>query len=260
MDTFSGIAADLVPLFLQAEIAGERETEAIKHVETWDLRLDPDAIGGSIFNAWFARVAESLFAERLGPQLFEEYYPRKAWTTNHAYDATREILVNPQAFWVGGDGTDNGGQRDRLLGEALTKALDDLEARLGADMNDWRWGRLHQVHFRHILANAIPPLNELFSAGPFEVGGGDDTVNRGVLHPSEGFADGAIASYRQIIDLADFDRSLSIITTGNSGNPASPHFADQAPMWATGEYHPMPFTRDAVEAASEGKLVLAPGA
>jgi penicillin amidase len=260
MDTFSGIAADLVPLFLQAEIAGERETEAIKHVETWDLRLDTDAIGGSIFNAWFARVAEALFAQKLGPQLFEEYYPRKAWTTNHAYDATREILVNPQAFWVGGDGTDNAGQRDRLLGEALTKALADLEARLGADMNDWRWGRLHQVHFRHILANAIPPLNELFSAGPFEVGGGDDTVNRGVLHPSEGFADGAIASYRQIIDLADFDRSVSIITTGNSGNPASPHFADQAPMWATGEYHPMPFTRGAVEAASEGMLVLAPGA
>jgi penicillin G amidase len=260
MDTFSGIAADLVPLFLGAEIAGERETEAIKHVETWDMRLDVDSIGGSIFNAWFARVAEALFAERLGPQLFTEYYPRKAWTTNHAYDATRDILENPQSFWVGGDGTDNAAQRDRLLGQALTAAIGDLETRIGPDMNEWRWGRLHQVHFRHLLANAIPPLNELFSSGPFEVGGGDDTVNRGVLHPSEGFADGAIASYRQIIDLGDLDASLSVITTGNSGNPASPHFADQSPMWATGEYHPMPFSRSAVEAASEGKLVLAPGA
>jgi penicillin amidase len=258
MDTFSGIASDLVPLFLQAEVSGERETEAMKHVETWDLRLDVDSVGASIFNAWFLRVTEALYAEKLGPDLYEEYYPRKGWTTNFAYDVTRDVLTNPQAFWVGGEGTDNAGERDRLLGRALTEAVEDLEARLGPSISDWRWGRLHRVHFRHILAGAIPPLDELFSAGPFEVGGGDDTVNRGVLHPSEGFADGAIASYRQIIDLADFDRSLSIITTGNSGNPASPHFADQAPMWATGEYHPMPFTRAAVEAAAEGKLVLEP--
>ena len=258
MDTFSGIAADLVPLFLQTEVTGERETEALKHVETWDLRLDVGSVGASIFNAWFARVTEALFAEKLGPQLYEEYYPRKAWTTNHAYDAVRDILTNPQAFWVGGDGSDNAGERDRLLGRALTRAIEDLESRLGPAAADWRWGRLHQVHFRHILASAIPGLDELFSAGPFEVGGGDDTINRGVLHPSEGFADGAIASYRQIIDLSDLDRSLSIITTGNSGNPASPYFADQAPMWAAGEYHPMPFTRPAVEAASAGRLVLAP--
>ncbi|MGH2783932.1 MAG: penicillin acylase family protein [Actinomycetota bacterium] len=260
MDTFSGIAAELVPLFLQTDVTGERETEALKHVETWDLRLDVDSVGASIFNAWFARVSEALFAEKLGPELYEEYYPRKGWTTNHAYDVTREILTNPSAFWVGGDGSDNAGRRDRILGAALSQAVEDLEARLGPSIADWRWGRLHQVHFRHILANAIPPLNELFSSGPFEVGGGDDTVNRGVLHPSEGFADGAIASYRQIIDLGDFDKSESVITTGNSGNPASPHFADQSPMWATGEYHPMPFSRAAVEAASDAKLVMSPGA
>jgi penicillin G amidase len=224
------------------------------------MRLDADSVGASIFNAWFMRVAEAMFAERLGPTLYEEYFPRKSWTTNWAYDAVRDIIESPQAFWVGGDGTDNAGQRDRLIGAALTAAITDLEARLGPDMNDWRWGRLHRVHFRHTIANAIPALHDLLSAGPFEVGGGDDTVNRGVLHPAEGFADGAIASYRQIIDLSDFDSSESVITTGISGNPASEHYADQAPMWATGEYHPMPFSRSAVEQASKGKLVLAPKA
>jgi len=258
MDTFSGIASELVPHFLQAEVAGERETEAIKHVETWDMRLDADSVGASIFNAWFLRVAEAMFAERLGPDLWQEYFPRKSWTTNWAYDAVRDIIASPQAFWVGGDGTDNAAERDRLIGRALTAAIADLEGRLGPDMSDWRWGRLHLVHFRHTVAGVIPALDELLSAGPYEVGGGDDTVNRGVLHPSEGFADGAIASWRQIIDLADFDASEGIITTGNSGNPASDHYADQSPMWATGEYHPMPFTRAAVEAATEGRLVLSP--
>jgi penicillin amidase len=259
MDTFSGIASELVPLFLQAEITGEREAEVLKHVETWDMRLDADSVGASIFNAWFARVAEAMFAERLGPTLYEEYFARKSWTTNWAYDAVRNIIETPQAFWVGGDGSDNAGERDRLIGRALTVAIADLEGRLGPDMTEWRWGRMHRVHFRHTIANAIPALDELLSAGPFEVGGGDDTVNRGVLHPSEGFADGAIASWRQIIDLSDFDASEGVITTGNSGNPASDHYADQAPMWAAGEYHPLPFSRAAVEAAAKGRLVLSPG-
>jgi penicillin amidase len=258
MDTFSGIAAGLVPLLLAADVSGDRETEALKHVQTWDLHLDASAIGASIFNQWFFRVAEAMFAERLGPQLWEEYFPRKSWVTNWAYDAVRDIIASPQAYWVGGDGSDNIAERDRLIGRALTAAISDLEERLGPDMNEWRWGRLHRVHFRHTIANAIPALDELLSSGPYEVGGGDDTVNRGVLHPSEGFADGAIASWRQIIDLSNFDASLGVITTGNSGNPASDHYRDQSPMWAAGEYHPMPFSRPAVEAASEGRLVLSP--
>src|SRR5207247_6035657 len=102
MDTFSGIAAELVPLFLQAEVTGERETDALKHVETWDLRLDADSVGGSIFNFWFARVAEALFAERLGPQLWGEEFPRKSWTTNLAYDPVPDIMTRPTAFLVGG--------------------------------------------------------------------------------------------------------------------------------------------------------------
>lgn len=257
-DTFSGLAADLVPLMLQAEVSGERETEALKRLETWDLRLDADSVAAAVFHAWFACISEALFASKLGPQLWDEYYPRKAWTTNWAYDAAREILADPQAFWVGGDGTTNEAERDRMLGRTLETACRDLEERLGSDLGEWRWGRLHRVRFRHVLANAIPPLDELLSSGPFEVGGGDDTVNRGVIAAAEGFADAAIASWRQIIDLADFDRSLGVITTGNSGNPASHHYRDQSDLWARGEYHPLPFSRAAVEAASEARLVLAP--
>lgn len=257
LDTRSGVADELVPLFLRARVGDGKAAEAFKQVELWDRRLEAGSVGGAIFTVWFAKVAEALFRPRLGDALFDDYHRAKAWTTTWAYDAARDILRNPQAFWVGGDG-DNHAAAAALLGEALEQACAELEARLGPDVAEWRWGRLHAIRFRHVLARAIPPLDELLSAGPFEAGGGDDTVNRGVFTPGEDYADAAVASYRQIIDLADFDRSLAVITTGNSGNPASPHFADQAPMWAAGEYHPMPFTRAAVEEASEGRLVLAP--
>jgi penicillin amidase len=61
-----------------------------------------------------------------------------------------------------------------------------------------------------------------------------------------------------IVDLADFDRSLGVITVGQSANPASPHHHDQCEMWLRGDYHPLPFTRAAVDRHSEARLILSP--
>ena len=58
--------------------------------------------------------------------------------------------------------------------------------------------------------------------------------------------------------MAELDRSVGVLTTGQSGNPASPHWNDQAPLWAGGEHKPLPFTRSAVEAAAVSTLRLLP--
>jgi penicillin amidase len=61
------------------------------------------------------------------------------------------------------------------------------------------------------------------------------------------------------VDLSNVDATLAVMSTGQSGNPASPHWNDQSPMWAAGELRPCPFTRPAVKAAAEHRLVLFPG-
>lgn len=257
-DTLSGIAEELVPLFLGAHTDDERALHALKIVEAWDRRLDADAVGGAIFNAWLSRVSEALFREKMGDELFDAYHRLKFITLSWVYDAMREILRAPRALWVGGDGSDNTRARDALLGRALEDACADLEALLGPDLGDWGWGRMHTIHFRHPIASAIPALDELLSAGPYEAPGGDDTVNRGGFAPGESYADGCIPSCRIIVDLGDFDRSLAILPPGQAGNPASPHHHDQAAMWLRGEYRPMLWSRGAVQKESEGRLVLAP--
>jgi penicillin amidase len=65
-------------------------------------------------------------------------------------------------------------------------------------------------------------------------------------------------SWRAVYDLADLDRSEGVLPTGVSGNPASPHWNDQASMWAAGQLRPLPFTRPAVEAAAVHRLEVAP--
>ncbi|MCA1834270.1 MAG: penicillin acylase family protein, partial [Actinobacteria bacterium] len=117
---------------------------------------------------------------------------------------------------------------------------------------------LHRVTFVHTIGRALPPLAAMFNAGPYEVGGGDDTVNRGTYTVGEDYQTAGIPSYRQIIDVGDFDRSRSVITTGCSGNPASPYYANQTPLWLACKYHPMPFSAEAIAEAAAGTLTIKP--
>ena len=62
-----------------------------------------------------------------------------------------------------------------------------------------------------------------------------------------------------VYDLADLDRSVGVLPAGNSGNPASPHWNDQAPLWLAGQTHPLPFSEAAVESATVALARLVPG-
>ena len=66
------------------------------------------------------------------------------------------------------------------------------------------------------------------------------------------------SSWRQIVDLADPDSAVGVHTTGQSGHPSSEHWNDMVPMWASGGYHALPFTRRAVEAAAMSSMTLVP--
>ena len=66
------------------------------------------------------------------------------------------------------------------------------------------------------------------------------------------------AGYRGIYDLADPDRSLYVISTGQSGNLFSPHYDDLLAVWAKGDYIAIPTTADAVASATVNRLNLQP--
>jgi penicillin amidase len=66
------------------------------------------------------------------------------------------------------------------------------------------------------------------------------------------------ASWRQIIDVGNWDRSVMTNVPGESGDPSSKHYSDLLADWAAGKYHPMPFSRKAVEAAMVERIRLLP--
>ena len=152
----------------------------------------------------------------------------------------------------------------RELGARVTlqRTLSELEARPNADAIEkayqaaqarsakyGAWGDLHQVTFRHPLRRSE------WNRGPVARPGDANTVN---ATGGPNFTQTAGASYRQVIDLADWDKSTMTNVPGESGDPASKHYDDLIQGWAAGKYHPMPYSRKAVEAAMEERIMLRP--
>ena len=136
------------------------------------------------------------------------------------------------------------GGRGRGGGPPPTR--DEAEARLALMVRnaaegvlDRRWGQQHARAFPH------PLLREL-DLGPVERSGGAGTVE----------ADGA--TYREILDVVDWDRSQAINVPGQSGQPGSPYYGSLLKMWADNEYFPLAFSRKAVDAAATHRLTLRP--
>ena len=91
------------------------------------------------------------------------------------------------------------------------------------------------------------------------MGGDCNTVWQASYAPYNGYElKGSTACYRQIIDMGNFDNSLAVIPSGQSGHPGSRHYGDLIGLWQRVEHHPMPWERASVEQQARGRLVLRP--
>ena len=130
-------------------------------------------------------------------------------------------------------------RRLELTQTGLESAIQRLTNEQGPDRSQWRYGRLHTRTFPH-------PFVSRFDLPTVERGGGTGTVA----------ADGA--SYREILDAGDWDRSVVTQVPGQSGQPESKFYGNLLPLWADNEYFPLVFSRKAVDKNAAHRLMLQP--
>jgi penicillin amidase len=220
----------LLPHLLQARPQHPLGAQAMQRLASFDGRMDHDSVGGMLLNVWAHELTVQLLSPKLGEDRFWSLYGKR-----HFRQGLLGILQRQDAFWCGDKGC------AAASSQALDRALNYLQQRLGPDMRHWRWADLHPAISGHRPFGRVAGLQRLFdvhtpSAGDlFSVNVGQYWAN----DRAEPFANRHAASMRAIYDLADLERSVFIYQTGQSGHAFSPRSQDMAQAWAHGQYRPM---------------------
>ena len=245
-DVLSLRAVACIPALLQV-LAGSGDSRiqaAAGHLAGWDCRMETDRIGATIFDVFFGHWSQRVAAERFPEETAELVGGAVAGLAT-------ALLAGDEGGWFGD------GQREAAIVAALGAALDELTGRLGSDMTEWGWGRLHKIHLRHVLTQR-GDLGTLLDRGGRPVRGNGMTVCNTGFDPNWGAAMGA--NYRLISDLSTDPPGLwAVDAQGQSGHPGSPHYGDQLTEWLAGRYHFLPLDRAAAAREAVTTLALTPG-
>lgn len=232
---------------------------ALDLLRHWDGCLTAETIGGTVYEVARYTLARNVFESALNKSLVDRlmgqgFHPLLMGATEfYGHDTVTllRLLDNPQSWWW-----QQTGGRDAAIVRSLQQAVAWLRQTLGVDPQQWQWGKLHHSTFPHALA-LQKPLDQVFNRGPYPIGGDTDTLCQIAMLPNEPYDNKAWApTYRQIVDLSDLSKSQWVYAPGQSGQLGSPHYDDLIDAWRTGQTIPMLWTREQVEGAAEGRLVL----
>jgi len=248
MDTLSLRAVEATPrlvrLLEDADGAQDvRIARAAAVLRAWNHLMEPGEVAATIFDVFFGHWCRVVVAERFPEAMVE-------LMAGAAAGLAASLLAEDPGRWF------EPGRRHAAAVEALRRALDELEKRLGSEMSTWSWGALHTLTLRHPLSG-IGDLSQLLDRGGVPVAGSIVTVCNTGNDASHATATGAV--YRLIADLAAQPPELrAVVAAGASGDPGSPHYCDQLPEWLAGRHHRLPLDRDSAARDAVTTLRLMP--
>lgn len=222
--------------------------EALNLLRNWNHMIAVDSVQATIHELWLPRLLSAV------TQLVVPPAGRSVFGTLSRPVVLARLAAPDEATF----GPNPTAARDALLLSTLRATLDDLQARQGADRANWEWGKLHHIQFEHELAAFLTPeLAAQLATERHPVGGSGDTLHRASFRTSD-YRVTSGASFRQVIDLSDWDNSLTINVPGQSADPESPYYKNLIGAWARGEYFPMAFSRAKVDSLRADSLTLRP--
>jgi penicillin amidase len=256
-DVTSSVAPSIVKEFaknMDYNSFSKSQQKAIDVLQLWDGSNTVDQVAPTIYNKWIYLYLKNTFEDEMGAELFTQFL-----ATHLSKIVIAKHLEKDNSIWWDDISTSkNIETKKEILSKSLAEAVASLEKQLGSDMKAWNWGKVHTLAHEHPLGK-VAALKSYFNVGPFPINGAREVINnRGFDYTDTGlYKVNAGPSTRRIIDFSDVENSISILPTGQSGNPFSKHYKDQAEMYNKGEFRKMKMNEEEIKTVST-KLTISP--
>lgn len=241
------IVGDLVKM-IDASKLTEEQLKVLDAVNLWKGDYPLESVPATVYTRWEYFLLENTFKDELGEDMFKQFL-----STHFHKRLIAPIAANPSSIWWDNVNTlEIKESTNTIVQESFLDALASLNKDFGSNSDTWTWGRVHTLEHPHPIGQ-VAALKSFFNVGPFSINGTREVINNmaftytgtGMYSTSSG------PSTRRVIDFSDVENSISILPTGQSGNPFSKHYKDQAQMFVDGEFRKMMMNVEEIQNTSE---------
>jgi len=226
-------------------------------LRAWDGDMGADSVGAAIFAFTLSELARRVVdrhapraaAAALG-QGATALLPNNLLVTRRTSHLVRVMREQPPGWF------------DRPwpeeIADAVGAAVRELSRRFGKKPAGWTWTRVRPMTLLHPFGDK-KPLDALFNVSGVRCQGDATTLAQGAVDPRDAGANPiGVPTLRAAIDVGEWDAARFVILGGQSGNPLSPQYSDQVPLWERGETLPLYWSEDRIAEAARLTLTLAP--
>jgi penicillin amidase len=232
----------------------KNEKEAITILKAWKGSNNLEDVAPTIYNKWIYMYLKNTFEDELGSANFKQFLG-----THIMKQIIAKQMANENSLWWDNIATKGKKEtRSQVLSKSFKESILALDKQLGNSVSGWTWNKVHMLEHQHPLGK-VAALRPYFNVGPFAVSGSTEVINNLFFDFTE---DGNYVvkggpSTRRIIDFSDVENSWTILPTGQSGNPLSSHYNDQAELYNAGKFRKMKMNKEEIIKTST-KLVFIP--
>ncbi|WP_420573755.1 penicillin acylase family protein [Kordia sp.] len=228
-----------------------QEKKAINVLQNWNGSNRLTDIAPTIYHSFIYHYLKNTFTDELDTETFNMLIK------THILKRFTVPLLSKESIWYDDVKTEITETRKDILLKSFKEAIAKLETQLGPNINAWTWNKVHTVEHPHPIGQ-VETLRPYLNVGPYEVDGTREVINNLGFHYDDS---GEYKVYfgpstRRIIDFSDIENSMSILPTGQSGNPFSPHYQDQAKMYINGEFRKMMMNAEEIKSSAKNTLTL----
>ncbi len=254
LDVRSGLWDQIAEVVLAAPVSDPDGAQAVALLAAWDGQVTGDSAAASVFELFVAGLYRRIVQARApgsapwalgrGPSPLT---PRNLFWKRRGSLVSRCLRERPDGWFDR--------SWDQVVAEALSAAVSDLR-HLDDSPAGWRWGRIRPLVLAHPLGTKSP-FDRLFNLGPFPAGGDHDTPSQHGVDLIDPTRPASVhPALRAVLDPGDPEASRFALPGGQSGNPLSDHYRDQLPAYSSGRGVQIPWSEDAVAAATVQSLRL----
>ena len=225
------------------------------------FEMNIDSSGAAAWAVFYKHLAEQTFEELVVTDKLGNEISLQPGNSDSTSEIFRTLLKDPNHIIWDDINTSQKENLTDILERTLVLADESIVLLFGTeDYDKWSWGEIHTITYpTNLLGEAgIPILTNIVNIGPVEAGGSSFAINSTDWGFGDDFTIGSYPSMRMVVDLSNFDNSLTVLPSGQSGHVMSKYYDDQVDNWISNNMYPLYFSREQVELNQKDYMFLRP--